>query len=270
MDRIKKVPVALTIAGSDSSGGAGIQSDLKTFASLGVYGVSVITAVTAQNTQKVTGIHDIPEDMVTRQIRAVTSDIQVDTIKTGMLSSSGIIKTVASELKDLQIKSLVVDPVMVAKSGDILLKEDAVESLCAKLLPLATVVTPNLPEAEVLCGIKIENSESAEEAARRIIALGAKSVVIKGGHLPGDPVDLYYDGFEFHRLQAQRVDTRNTHGTGCTFASAIAAGLSKGMEQLQAITAAKEYVTEAMKYAYPIGHGHGPLNHFYTWWKSKD
>ena len=263
------MPVALTIAGSDSSGGAGIQSDLKTFASLGVYGTSVITAVTAQNTQRVLAIHDIPEYIVASQIRAVTSDIQVDTVKTGMLSNSNIIKTVASELEDLRIESLVVDPVMVAKSGDLLLKEDAVESLCTKLLPLATVVTPNLPEAEVLCGIKIENPEDAEEAARKIIALGARSVVIKGGHLAGDPVDLYYDGSKFHRLQAQRVETKNTHGTGCTFASAIAAGLSKGVEQLQAIISAKEYVTEAMKRAYPIGHGHGPLNHFYTWWKPK-
>ena len=269
MARVKRVPVVLTIAGSDSGGGAGIQADLKTFAALGVYGTSVLTAITAQNTQRVTAVHEVPVEMVAAQIEAVMSDIAVDAVKTGMLSSSAIIETVASQLGRHSISRLVVDPVMVAKSGDRLLREDAVESLRTKLIPLAAVVTPNLPEAEVLAGIKIKTLDDSQEAARRIVALGAKTVVVKGGHLPGTPVDLFYDGSQFHQFAAPRIETRSTHGTGCTFASAIAAGLAKGMGVLEAIGAAKEYVTQAMKHAYPIGHGHGPLNHFYRWWESE-
>ena len=263
---MKRVSVALTIAGSDSGGGAGIQADLKTFAALGVYGTSVLTAITAQNTQKVTAIHEMPAEMVVSQIEAVISDIEVDAVKTGMLSSSAIIETVAYELKRHRISRLVVDPVMVAKSGDQLLREDAVESLYTKLIPLAMVVTPNLPEAEGLTGIKVKTLDDAREAARGIVSLGAKGVVVKGGHLPGTPVDLFYDGSQFYHFEAPRVKTQSTHGTGCTFASAVAAGLAKGMDVLEAIGAAKEYVTQAMKHAYRIGHGHGPLNHFYRWW----
>ncbi len=256
----------MTIAGSDSGGGAGIQADLKTFAALGVYGTSVLTAITAQNTVGVTGIHEIPVDMIEAQIEAITSDIEVDAVKTGMLSSIAIIETVVSRLQHHRVDRLVVDPVMVAKSGDRLLKEDAVEALRTKLLPLATVVTPNIPEAETLADMRIENAEDAREAARRLVAMGPRAVVVKGGHLPGPPVDLLYDGKQFREFDAPRIETTSTHGTGCTFASAIAAGLAKGMGVADAVAASKEYVTEAIRRAFPLGRGHGPLNHFYRLW----
>lgn len=253
----------MTIAGSDSGGGAGIQADLKAFAAMGVYGASVVTAVTAQNTVQVTAVHEVPVDVIAAQIRAVLSDMGANAVKTGMLSSSSIIETVAAELESSGVERLVVDPVMVAKSGDSLLRSDAVESLKGRLLPLAKVVTPNIPEAEALTGRTIGTSEDAREAAHAIHGMGPPVVVVKGGHLEGPPTDLFYDGEGFRELHAPRIDTKNTHGTGCTFASAIAAGLAKGLEPWDAVVQAKAFITEAIQNAYPVGQGHGPVNHFY-------
>ena len=259
-----KIPTAMTIAGSDSGGGAGIQADLKTFAALGVYGTSALTAITAQNSLGVTAIHEVPTDVIAAQVQAILSDIGADAVKTGMLSSPAIIQTVAQEVQRHGVTRLVVDPVMVAKGGDRLLREDAVEALRTRLLPLATVVTPNTPEAEVLTGLTVRTPDDAREAARRIVAMGAKSVVVKGGHLSGsDAVDVFYDGTQFREFSAPRIDTRNTHGTGCTFASAIAAGLAKGLALEEAVAQAKTYVTEAIRANLEIGTGHGPVGHFY-------
>jgi hydroxymethylpyrimidine/phosphomethylpyrimidine kinase len=257
------VPRAMTIAGSDSGGGAGIQADLKTFAALGVYGTSVVTAITAQNTLEVISVHEVPTQIVASQMEAVLSDIGADAVKTGMLSSSAIIETVARELERHGVGRLVVDPVMVSKSGDRLLREDALEALRTRLLPMATVVTPNVLEAEVLAEIEIRNTVDVLEAARRIVALGVQAVVVKGGHLPGPAVDRLYDGRNFQEFTAPRIETTSTHGTGCTFASAVAAGLAKGLELPEAVALAKEFVTAALKSAYPMGQGHGPLNHFF-------
>lgn len=256
-------PIALTIAGSDSGGGAGIQADLKAFAAMGVYGASVVTAITAQNTMQVTAVHEVPVDVITAQIQAVLSDMGANAVKTGMLSSSSIIGAVASELQGAGVEQLVVDPVMVAKSGDSLLRSDAVESLKIQLLPLATVVTPNIPEAEVLTDTSIESRDDARRAAEAIHGMGPRVVVVKGGHLEGPPTDLFYDGEGFRELHAPRIATKNTHGTGCTFASAIAAGLAKGLEPWDAVAEAKGFITEAIQNAYPVGQGHGPVNHFY-------
>ncbi|MCS6801527.1 MAG: bifunctional hydroxymethylpyrimidine kinase/phosphomethylpyrimidine kinase [Chloroflexota bacterium] len=262
------VPRALTIAGSDSGGGAGLQADLKTFSALGVYGASVVTAVTAQNTLGVSGVLELPLDLIAAQIDAVATDIGFDATKTGMLSSAAIVELVASKVVEHGLRPLVVDPVMVATSGDRLLREDAVAALRERLIPLATVVTPNLPEAEVLVGYPLETEEARREAAKAIAALGARAVLIKGGHGTGPAVDLYYDG-EFVELSAERIATRNTHGTGCTLASAIAAGLARGRSPLEAVREAKTYVTEALRAAFPLGHGHGPVHHFYRWWPSE-
>ena len=266
MAGLARVPRAMTIAGSDSGGGAGIQADLKTFAAFGVYGASVVTAVTAQNTVAVTGVHEVPAEMVAAQIQAVMTDLGADAVKTGMLSSSAIIETVAAEMRRLGVDRLVVDPVMVAKSGDRLLREEAVDALRTSLLPLATVVTPNVPEAETLTGMDVRSGDDARRAAGRILDMGARSVVVKGGHLSGEPVDLYYDGIRFLELPGKRIETTSTHGTGCTFASAVAAGLALGHDLVDAVAEAKSYVSEAMARAFPMGMGHGPLNHFYRSW----
>lgn len=271
MAKMTRVPRALTIAGSDSGGGAGIQADLKTFSALGVYGMSVITAVTAQNTVAVTAVHEIPTEVIVAQIDAVLSDIGADAVKTGMLSSSAIIETVVAGLRRHGVRKLVVDPVMVSKSGARLLREDAVQSLRERLLPLATVLTPNVPEAEVLTGTTIRSLDDARKAALRLADMGVGSVVMKGGHLEGPATDLFYDGERFEELTASRVPTANTHGTGCTFASAVAAGLAKGLRLEEAVRQAKDYVTGAIEHSFPIGQGHGPLNHFYRvegWGKS--
>jgi hydroxymethylpyrimidine/phosphomethylpyrimidine kinase len=265
--RGRGVRSALTIAGSDSGGGAGIQADLKTFAALGVYGTSALTAITAQNTMAVTAVHEIPTEVIAAQIEAVISDIGADAVKTGMLSSSAIVEVVAHELGRHRVDRLVVDPVMVAKSGDSLLREEAVASLRTRLLPLAMVVTPNIPEAEVLTGTAISSLEDMRWAAAMIVDLGARGVVVKGGHLAGPATDLFYDGSRFQEFTAPRIDSVNTHGTGCTFASAIAAGLARDMAVLDAVARAKEYVTEAIRRSFPIGRGHGPLNHFYRLWE---
>jgi hydroxymethylpyrimidine/phosphomethylpyrimidine kinase len=260
------VPKAMTIAGSDSGGGAGIQADLKTFAALGVYGTVTLTAITAQNTIGVTGVHEIPTDMIVAQMDAVMGDIGADAVKTGMLSSQEIVEVVAAQVAKHGIRSLVVDPVMVAKSGDALLRDDAVNAVCTKLVPLAAVVTPNIPEAEALTGTTIESDDDVREAARRIVSMGARTVVVKGGHREGPAADVLYDGSEFQVFTAPRINTVNTHGTGCTFASAIAAGLAQGKAVEDAVGQAKDYVTEAIRTSFPIGQGHGPLNHFHRLW----
>jgi hydroxymethylpyrimidine/phosphomethylpyrimidine kinase len=256
----------LTIAGSDSGGGAGIQADLKTFAAHGVYGTSAITAVTAQNTLGVYGVAEIDPALVAGQIDAVLGDIGTHAAKTGMLSSAAIIEAVADRVRFHRIEKLVVDPVMVAKSGHALLRPEAVAALKTSLLPLALVVTPNLPEAETLVGRRIESEEDAREAARAIHGLGARAVVVKGGHRAGDADDLLYDGATFQVLRAARIDTPHTHGTGCTFSAAIAANLAKGMDLTAAVGAAKEYLTGAIAAADAIGAGHSPVHHFYRLW----
>lgn len=257
------VPVALTIAGSDSGAGAGIQADLKTFAAFGVYGVSVITAVTAQNTQGVRAVQEITPHVIKDQLDAVAEDFAIGALKTGMLSSAAIIETVAGGIRHHGLKPLVVDPVMVAKSGDRLLREDAVEALRTRLLPLAQLVTPNLPEAEVLAGFPIRTRDDRIAAARAIIERGARAVVVKGGHGDEDPVlDLLVDQDGVEEFSARRIATTSTHGTGCTFSAAIAAGLASGHDLRTAVGEARRYLSRALREAPGLGHGHGPLQHF--------
>ncbi len=263
---ITKQAHALTIAGSDSGGGAGIQADLKTFAALGVYGLSAITAITAQNTQEVRRAYELPASLVAEQIDVVLEDIGAQAAKTGMLSSAQIIEAVAERVRHWQLR-LVVDPVMRAKSGDALLQAEAVTALCRYLLPLAEVITPNLPEAEVLAGRPVRTSQEMREAARAIYDLGARHVVVKGGHREDEPIDIYFDGSSLHELRAERLETRHTHGTGCTFSAAITALLAKNYPVPEAIAEAKNYITEAIRHAPGIGHGHGPVEHFWQWQK---
>ncbi len=255
-------PVALTIAGSDSGGGAGIQADLKAFAALGVHGMSAITALTAQNTVGVKGVVEIGPGFVALQIDVVVDDIGVDATKTGMLASVPIIEVVAAKIEERRLRPLVVDPVMMAKGGDPLLHPDAIDTLRNRLLPLATVVTPNLPEAATLSGRSVDSVEGMREAARAIHALWPANVVVKGGHLGGDQeaVDILFDGSSFVELRRARVDTPHTHGTGCTFASAIAAGLASKLDVPAAVEQAKDLVTEAVRYGMPLGRGHGPAH----------
>ena len=265
----RSVPVVLTIAGSDSGGGAGIQADLKTFAALGVYGATAVTAVTAQNTQRVSQVFELSPELVAAQIDAVVSDIDVEVTKTGMLANVEIVELVAAKVREHGLQALVVDPVMVAKSGDRLLREDALQSMRDRLLPLATVLTPNLREAEALLGRDLASWDDVREAAREIVALGSQTVVIKGGHREGPATDLFYDGHEFREFTVARVETKNTHGTGCTFASAIAAALAKGSEPRAAVAMAKAYVTKALQSAYPLGRGQGPVHHFFRYWQPR-
>lgn len=251
----------LTVAGSDSSGGAGIQTDLKTFAALGVYGTSVITALTAQNTKGVHGIQAIPSEFIARQLEAVLSDIPVQAAKTGMLGDADVISTVTNILTKYRINNLVVDPVMIAQSGQRLLPESAVATLRDKLLPLAMIVTPNLPEAEILLGRKIHSVAEMVTAAREIHLLGPRHVLIKGGHLPGSKmVDIFFDGNHVHKLSENKLDTIHTHGTGCTYAAAITAYLAKGISPLDAFTRAKKFITRAIAHGVCIGGGYGPTN----------
>ncbi len=258
------IPTAMTIAGSDSGGGAGIQADLKTFAALGVYGTSVIAAITAQNTVGVTAAEPVVADLVTAQMEAVASDIEIHATKTGMLATAAIVEAVAAAIAALELPLLVVDPVMVAKSGDRLLDADALRTLRVELLPLALVVTPNVPEAEILAGTTIATLEDARDAAKRIHGLGPRAVVVKGGHSEGaEIVDLFYDGERFVEFRTPRIHTRNTHGTGCTFASAIAAYLARGLALVAATEHAQTYVAGAIRHGLAIGHGHGPLDHFW-------
>jgi hydroxymethylpyrimidine/phosphomethylpyrimidine kinase len=265
-------PIALTIAGSDPSGGAGVQADLKTFAALGVYGVSVLTALTAQNTKSVGAIHDLPPAFITAQLDALFADFNIRAVKIGMLSRTAVIDAVAARLEKHKIKNIVLDPVMLASSGDALLVPAAVNALRQKLIPKALVVTPNLPEAAALLGASLaRNEREMEIQARELLVLGAKHVLIKGGHGSGDEsVDLLVNLKETHRFAAKRIVTKNTHGSGCTFSSAIAAGLAKGLPLREAVRAAKDYVTGAIAAAdkLKVGHGPGPLNHFYKFWRT--
>jgi len=258
------VRTVLTIAGSDSGGGAGIQADLKTFAAHGVYGTSAITAVTAQNTLGVTMFEALPADLVTAQIEAVVSDIGAHAAKTGMLPNAAIVEAVAAAITDLEIPLVVVDPVMIAKSGDALVDEDAVGMLKAELLQRAFTVTPNIPEAEVLSGIAIRTDDDRREAARRIRALGPSTVIIKGGHLESPVIrDLLFDGHQFQEFESERVPGRHTHGTGCTFAAALASHLALGRSLAEAIPLAQHYVAGAIRAGIDVGRGHGPMDHFW-------
>ena len=252
----------LTIAGSDSSGGAGIQADLKTLAAHGTFGMSVITAVTAQNTQGVTMVQDIDAGVIEAQIDAVFDDIRVDAVKIGMVSRPEIIKTIADRLRYYKPQIVVLDPVMISKSGYPLLAPDACATLIKELLPLATLVTPNLPEAEVISGMKVATKEEMRFVAERILELGAKAVLVKGGHLNGSADDLLFDGSTERWFMGERIDTQNTHGTGCTLSSSLAANLAKGLNLEGAVAESKAYVTEAIEYSLPIGGGCGPTHHF--------
>jgi hydroxymethylpyrimidine/phosphomethylpyrimidine kinase len=263
-------PIAATIAGSDSSGGAGIQADLKTFAALGVYGASVITALTAQNTRGVTAIHDVSPDFIAAQIEAVFSDLAVGAVKIGMVSQPRAIEAVADGLDRHGQRAIVLDPVMIATSGDRLLAPAAIDVLRQVLIPRALILTPNLPEAAVLLEVPIAGSEGEMRAqAERLLSLGPRAVLIKGGHGSGtESIDLLVEADVVTRLAAGRIATKNTHGTGCTLSSAIAAGLAKGLDLAAAVGAAKAYVTAAIAAAdrLTIGSGHGPVHHFHAWW----
>lgn len=262
--------IALTIAGSDSGGGAGIQADLKTFSALGVYGASVITALTAQNTRGVTGIHDVPADFISLQMDAVFSDLAVDAVKIGMLSRPETIRTVAAGLERHDARNIVLDPVMVAASGDPLLAEDAVAELISTLVPMAGLITPNLHEAaRMLSSPVAESRADMVTQAKALLSLGARRVLLKGGHGAGDEcADLLSDGNDQKWFVAPRHETRNTHGTGCTLSSAIAAGLAKGLSMADSVAEAKIYITDAVRAAdaLEIGSGHGPVHHFYRQW----
>ena len=260
----KALPRVLTVAGSDSGGGAGIQADLKTFTALGTYGMSVVTALTAQNTVGVNGIHAIPADFVGQQLDAVLGDIGADAVKTGMLANAEVIDVVAERLEDAAIEYIVVDPVMVAGSGDRLLEENAVCVLRERLFPLAYVVTPNVPEAELLTGLQCANTDDMRTVAQGIAVMGPKYVLIKGGHLPGEVViDMLFDGVSFHEFRAARIPTRGAHGTGCTLAAALAAYLARGDDPVRSVESAKEYLAEAIRSAPNFGLGADPLNHMW-------
>jgi hydroxymethylpyrimidine/phosphomethylpyrimidine kinase len=260
------IPKALTIAGSDSGGGAGIQADLKTFSAFRVFGMSVVTAVTAQNSVGVHAVENLPPAFVVGQLDAVLGDFGADAAKIGMLSTAAIIRAVAERLRRARLERLVVDPVMIAKSGDALLQPDARQALMAEILPLAFVVTPNLHEAGALAGMPVETHAEMEEAARRIHARGPRHVLVKGGHLKDDATDILWDGHAFTRFTAPRVDSTATHGTGCTFSAAIAAGLARTRPLEDAVRDAKAYVTRAIGEGFHPGRGVGVLRHFITEW----
>ena len=261
----------LTIAGSDSGGGAGIQADLKTFAANGCYGMSVITALTAQNTRGVTAIHALPPSFAVEQMTAVLTDIGTDAIKIGMLYSAELIEAVAETLNNFRPHNIVLDPVMVAQSGDKLLQDEAIQAIKEHLMPVADVVTPNLPEAEVLLGQKIESYQDVQRAARELSQVGGRSILIKGGHMAeSKSTDLLYltEEDRFVRLEADRIDSRNNHGTGCTLSSAIAAHMARGNDIEEAVNKSKTFIQNAIRAgaAYNIGHGHGPVHHFFEFW----
>ncbi|WP_380705790.1 bifunctional hydroxymethylpyrimidine kinase/phosphomethylpyrimidine kinase [Salinithrix halophila] len=252
----------LTIAGSDSGGGAGIQADLKVFSALGTYGMSVITAVTAQNTQQVTDVRELDPEIIEAQIQAVFGDIRVDGVKIGMVGNADAIERIADNLARFRPQPIVIDPVMVAKSGDRLLAGEAVDALVTQLLPLGTLITPNIPEAEVLLGTSITSIEEMEEAARILADRFGTEVLVKGGHLSGEPLDVLSTGRTY---PGKRIETRHTHGTGCSLSSAITALIAQGHAVEDAVDHAKRYVSEAIQHAFPIGGGHSPIHHFYTW-----
>jgi hydroxymethylpyrimidine/phosphomethylpyrimidine kinase len=260
----------LSIAGSDCSGGAGIQADLKTFSAHGVFGMSVVVSVVAENTSRVIAIQDITPDVIGNQIDAVFEDIEVDAVKIGMLSNSDCMKAVAEGLRRWKPKNVVIDPVMYAKNGAPLMAPDATDTLIRTVIPLADVLTPNIPEAEKITGVSIEAAQTAdgwiaamENLAERLHRMGCKNALVKGGHSTGRATDVLFDGSRFHHFDAPRIDTKNTHGTGCTYSSAIASNLALGMEMKQAIERAKAYVTTAIQHSLSIGKGHGPTHHFY-------
>ncbi len=256
--------VALTIAGSDSSGGAGIQADLKTFQALGVFGMSVITAVTAQNTQKVYAVQEMQPRIVKDQIRCLFEDAEIHAVKIGMVSSIALIEAIAGALGEIKSPPVVLDPVMISKSGYRLLREDAQQALVQNLFPLAEIVTPNLYEAAALIGEKITTIDEMKAAARGILKLGAKKVVVKGGHLGEErATDILYDGIQYREIQSIRIETKNTHGTGCTFSSAIAAYLALGKDFFDAVSQAKTYISGAIEHSLSIGKGYGPTHHFF-------
>lgn len=256
------LPIALTIAGSDSGGGAGIQADLKTFHAFGVFGTSAITAVTAQNTRGVSAIHRIPLPDVRAQIDAVVEDLRPRAVKTGMLATSALVTTVGAAIRDHGLDRYVLDPVMVATSGDRLLEEDAVDTIVRDLIPLAALVTPNLHEAAILADMRVQSTDQMLEAGRRILELGAGAVLVKGGHLEGDVVDILVDGDGEHRWTRPRLDTRHTHGTGCTLSAAITAVLALGKEMPEAADIGIRFVGRAIEEAPGLGSGRGPVNHF--------
>lgn len=257
---MKKV---LTIAGSDCSGGAGIQADLKTFSAHGVFGMSVIVSVVAENTSRVIDIQDVTPDMIGKQIDAIFEDIDVDAVKIGMLSQPDCMEAVTGKLKQYSPTHVVIDPVMYAKNSCPLMNPDAIDTLVQTIIPLADILTPNIPEAEKIAGITIKHPEDMKQAAAIIHKMGCKNVLVKGGHATGDALDILFDGNTFHTFNAKRIDTKNTHGTGCTYSSAIASNLALGLELPEAIKKAKTYVTTAIKHSLPIGKGCGPTHHFY-------
>lgn len=262
---MKKV---LTIAGSDCSGGAGIQADLKTFAAHGVYGMTVIVSVVAENTFHVIDMQDITPELIEKQIDAVFEDIGVDAVKVGMLSHSCCMEAVERKLMEYRPQHVVIDPVMVAKNGCPLIDPNAVDTLIHRILPLADVLTPNIPEAEKIAGFQITSTGDMEQAAKCIYELGAKNVLVKGGHATGDALDILYDGERFYHFSAERINTKNTHGTGCTYSSAIASNLALGLPLEEAVKRAKEYVTTAIRHSLAIGKGCGPIHHFYDLYKA--
>ncbi|WP_423363617.1 bifunctional hydroxymethylpyrimidine kinase/phosphomethylpyrimidine kinase [Mycoplasma sp. P36-A1] len=259
----------LSIAGSDCSGGAGIQADIKTFSAHELFGMSVVCSVVAENTQTVLDYQDINIDIINKQIEAIFEDLRPEAVKIGMLSSKEIMNTVAIKLKEYQAKNIVVDPVMFAKNGSALMARDSIETLKAVILPIADLITPNIPEAEEIAQMKIENHKDMEKAAKIIINMKAKAVLIKGGHSKEDATDILYDGKNFYYYKAERINTKNTHGTGCTYSSAIASNLAKGLSLNEAVAQAKKYVTTAIKHSLNIGSGHGPTNHFYNLYQNQ-
>lgn len=267
---------ALTIAGSDSSGGAGIQADIKTFSAHGLFGMSVITAVTAQNTQGVLAVQDISDEIIGKQMDAIFQDIEVDAVKIGMVSQISSIEIISQKLREYEPKNIVLDPVMISKSGYFLLQPDAKKALIENLIPLCRLITPNLPEAEAILqevkgkDIKINSVIEMVEAAREIYKLGSRNVLIKGGHLEKDAVDVLFDGKDITYFESKRIATKNTHGTGCTLSSSIAANIGLGKSIKESVRLAKEYITIAIEHSLEIGHGVGPTNHFYELYKKAD
>ncbi len=257
--------LALTIAGSDSGGGAGIQADIKAMQANGVYAASVITAITAQNTVAVTDAFELPVSLIASQIDAVFDDLPIRATKTGMLSSSEVIELIAAKVEEREISPLVVDPVMISKSGFKLLKDEAIDTLKTRLIPLAAVITPNAHEAEHLTGLEVKSVQGAREAARMIFEMGPAAVLVKGGHFEEEreAIDVLYDGKSFHTFAAPFIETKNTHGSGCTFAASIAANLARGYPLRESVARSKRYVTDAIRHGLDIGEGHGPTNHFY-------
>lgn len=259
----------LSIAGSDCSGGAGIQADIKTFAALGCFGMSVIVSVVAENTSRVISVQDVTPNVIKDQIDAIFEDIEVDAVKVGMLSGIDSMKAVADKLREYNPPNIVIDPVMIAKGGCALMAPAALDTLKDEIIPLSFILTPNIPEAEIITGTGINTIPDMKKAAKMINEMGAENVLIKGGHLQGDAVDILFDGKEFALFSSQRIDTKNTHGTGCTLSSAITANLACGIELHKAVEEAKKYITMAIKYSLNIGKGHGPLNHFYEFYQMK-